>query len=214
MTEKKDHNGKKASAWQIFQEYAQAIILAVALALVVRSFGLQAFQIPSGSMIPTFLEGDRVLVTKFAYGIRNPWNNKVWIEIGRPERWDVVVFIYPEDPDKDFVKRVVGLPGETVALVNGELFINGVRTEDPHARYDPRANPAGRTFPPTKVRPGQYFMMGDNRDHSSDSRYWGQVDSSLLRGKAWRLYWSWDSDDPGKSFTERFRGSRIGQKIE
>ena len=215
MTDKKNReNQKKASAGQVFKEYAQAIILAVALALIVRSFVLQAFQIPSGSMIPTFLEGDRVLVTKFSYGIRNPWGNKVWIETGRPERWDVVVFIFPEDKDKDFVKRVVGLPGETVAMVNGELFINGVRTQDPHANYDPKANPVGRTFPPTKVREGQYFMMGDNRDHSSDSRFWGQVDQSLLRGKAWRLYWSWDSNDPDKSFTERFRGSRIGQKIE
>lgn len=210
----KKRAGEKQTAGQVVWEYVQAIILAVVLALFVRSFILQAFQIPSGSMIPTFLEGDRVLVTKFAYGIRNPLNNKVWIETGQPERWDVIIFIYPEDPDKDFVKRVVGLPGETISMVNGELFINGVKTADPKANYDPKANPASRSFPPTVVGPGQYFVMGDNRDHSSDSRFWGLVDYSLLRGKAWRLYWSWDSSDGDLTMGQKFRGDRIGQKIE
>ncbi len=214
MGKKKPEEKKKQTMGQIIKEYGQAIVLAVVLALVVRSFILQAFQIPSGSMIPTFLEGDRVLVTKFAYGIRNPFTNKVWVATGRPERWDVVVFIYPEDHDKDFVKRVVGLPGETVAMANGELFINGARMADPHAHYDPRSSGLDRGFPPVKVPEGHYFMMGDNRDHSSDSRFWGPVDESLLRGKAWRLYWSWDSSDPNKIFLERFRGSRIGTKVE
>lgn len=212
--EKNDPEGKKPSTGQVVREYAQAIILAVVLALVIRSFVLQAFQIPSGSMIPTFLEGDRVLVTKFAYGIRNPFNNSVWIEVGRPERWDVVVFIYPVEPEKDFVKRVVGLPGETVSMVDGRLYIDGRLVEDPYGRYDPQTQRGGRNFPPQKVKPGHYFMMGDNRDYSSDSRVWGQVDASLLRGKAWRLYWSWDSNDPNKKFTERLRFSRIGTKIE
>jgi len=211
---KGDLEEKKPTTGQIVKEYAQAIILAVALALVIRSFVLQAFQIPSGSMIPTFLEGDRVLVTKFTYGIRNPFNNDVWIEVGQPERFDVVVFIYPKDPKKDFVKRVIGLPGETVSMVGGKIYINGQKIDDPYGRYDPRAHPGGRDFPPRKIKPGHYFMMGDNRDYSSDSRIWGEVDASLLRGKAWRLYWSWDSDDPDKSFTERFRFSRIGTKIE
>ncbi|MDR2945657.1 MAG: signal peptidase I [Candidatus Adiutrix sp.] len=205
---------KKPTTGQVVKEYAQAIILAVALALVIRSFVLQAFQIPSGSMIPTFLEGDRVLVTKFIYGIRNPFNNKVWIEAGQPERWDVVVFVYPRDTSKDFVKRVVGLPGETVSMVNGQIFINGQKLDDPYGKYDPQIDPRGRNFPPVTVKPGHYFMMGDNRDYSSDSRVWGTVDESLLRGKAWRLYWSWDSSDPDKSFTERFRFSRIGNKVE
>jgi len=228
MADKGKKTDKKPTTGQVVKEYSQAIILAVVLALIVRSFILQAFQIPSGSMIPTFLEGDRVLVSKFSYGVRNPLpdffhrllpgvfpeNNAVLFETGLPQRWDVVVFIYPEDPDKDFVKRVVGLPGETVAMVNGQLYINGVKTDDPHARYDPRAYAGGRSFKPVRVRAGHYFMMGDNRDHSSDSRVWGTVDAALLRGKAWRLYWSWDSNDPDKSLTERFRGSRIGKKIE
>ena len=210
----KDKEEKKPSMGQVIKEYGQAIALAVVLALFVRSFILQAFQIPSGSMIPTFLEGDRVLVTKFAYGIRSPFSNNVWLATGLPERWDVVVFIYPVEPDKDFVKRVVGLPGETVSMINGQLFINGAPMDDPHARYDPNAPVFGRSFPAVKVEEGHYFMMGDNRDHSSDSRFWGTVDQSRLRGKAWRLYWSWDSNDPDLGITERLRASRIGRKIE
>ena len=215
MAEEKDKQEKvKPSLAQTIKEYGQAIILAVVLALIVRSFVLQAFQIPSGSMIPTFLEGDRVLVSKFAYGIRNPFNNNVWIETGLPERFDVVVFIYPNEPDKDYVKRVVGLPGETVAMLNGELFINGAKIPDPHANYDPQFRSADHSFPAFILKEGQYFMMGDNRDHSSDSRYWGPVDQSLLRGKAWRLYWSWNSSDPELPLTQRLRAGRIGQKIE
>lgn len=203
----------KTTNRQIFIEYSQTILLAVILALFFRSFILQAFYVPSGSMIPTFLEGDRVLVKKFAYGLRNPLTNQVWFNIGAPNRWDVVVFIAPEETNKDFVKRVVGLPGETVSMVEGELFINGHKTPDPYARYNAKTTWASsRSFPPVTMKPGQYFMMGDNRDHSSDSRIWGPVDFSLLKGKAWRLYWSWDSNV--ESLSQRFRIARVGQKIE
>jgi len=211
--EKQADGRARPSFGQVCLEYGQAIVLAVALALVIRSFLFQAFQIPSGSMIPTFLEGDRVLVKKFAYGIRNPLNNQIWVETGRPERWDVVVFISPEDRDKDFVKRVVGLPGETVALVGGELLIDGRKVEDPHGRYDPQSPSSLRDRPPRLVGENQYFMMGDNRDHSSDSRAWGPVDFSLLKGRAWRLYWSWDST-PGRNLGERLRLGRIGHQVE
>ncbi|MCL2029278.1 MAG: signal peptidase I [Deltaproteobacteria bacterium] len=203
----------KPTFGQVCLEYGQAILLAVALALIIRSFLFQAFQIPSGSMIPTFLEGDRVLVKKFSYGLRNPITNQVWVEIGRPERWDVVVFISPEDKSKDFVKRVVGLPGETVALVGGQVFINGRKIEDPHGRYDPLGSPALRNRAPVVVGEDQYFMMGDNRDHSSDSRVWGTVDFSLLKGRAWRLYWSWDPR-AGRDLGERLRYDRIGRQVE
>jgi len=212
-TEKPADDRAKPTFGQTCLEYGQAIALAVVLALIIRSFLFQAFQIPSGSMIPTFLEGDRVLVKKFAYGFRNPITNQVWVETGRPQRWDVVVFISPEDHDKDFVKRVVGLPGETVALVGGELFIDGRKIEDPHGRYDSKAPPLLRNRPPVLVGPDQYFMMGDNRDHSSDSRVWGTVDYSLLKGLAWRLYWSWDSRG-GLNLNERLRTDRLGRKIE
>jgi len=214
MGSTKQEEKAKPGMAQTIKEYGQAIVLAVVLALFIRSFVLQAFQIPSGSMIPTFLEGDRVLVSKFTYGIRNPFNNQVWFEIGRPERWDVVVFIYPEDRSKDYVKRVVGLPGDTVAMVAGNLFINGSKVDDPHANYDPGINAGTRTFKAVTVKEGEYFMLGDNRDYSSDSRFWGTVNESLIKGKAWRLYWSWDSDDPDKSFFQRLRSERIGRKVE
>lgn len=212
---KKIDIGERPTAMETFKEYAQAIVLAVVLALIVRSFIVQPFHIPSGSMIPTFLEGDRVLVTKFAYGIRNPFSNKILVDMGRPERGDVVVFIAPKEPDKDFVKRVVALPGETVAITRGELFINGALAEDPYAQYyNSSVSMADRNYGPRKLLDNEYFMMGDNRDNSSDSRVWGPVDISLMKGRAWRLYWSWDSIDPDLSFFERFRASRIGDKVE
>ena len=205
---------EKKKGYSLFMEYFQAILLAVVLALFVRLFIVQPFHIPSGSMIPTFLEGDRVLVSKFAYGIRNPLNNKVWIGTGKPERGDVVIFIAPREPEKDFVKRVIGLPGETVALKNGLLYIDGLPMLDPHARYDQNASQAQQNYGPFTVPENSYFMMGDNRNNSSDSREWGAVDFSLLKGKAWRLYWSWDSHDPQKSFFQRLRTERLGTLID
>ncbi|MDR2460292.1 MAG: signal peptidase I [Deltaproteobacteria bacterium] len=188
------------------------MLCAVILALLIRSFVVQAFHIPSGSMIPTFLVGDRVLVSKFSYGIRNPFNNEVIFETGQPMRWDVVIFKFPEDPEVDFVKRVVGLPGEEVLIREGLIFINGEMVDDPHGHFDMRNGPY-RNFGPVKVPENKYFMMGDNRDFSNDSRVWGFVDKSLLRGKAWRLYWSWDSDRK-ISFWKRLRTSRILLRIE
>ena len=200
--------------WQAqLLEYAKAIALAVFLALLIRSFLVQAFHIPSSSMVPTFLEGDRVLVTKFAFGLRNPFNNKVILGSGAPERGDVVIFKYPENPSTDFVKRVIGLPGETIEIVNGRVKIDGEFIEDAHGHYDNPYQISSRNYGPKVVPEGQYFMMGDNRDYSNDSRVWGFVDASLLRGKAWRLYWSWDSSR-GLPFTKRLRAGRLGQKIE
>jgi signal peptidase I len=209
-------DGKTAAAvtWQVqIWEYGKAIALAVVLALFIRSFIIQAFHIPSSSMVPTFLEGDRVLVSKFSYGFRNPFTNKVIFGTGQPARGDVVIFKFPQDPDTDFVKRVIGLPGEKVEVVNGRIKINDQLIEDQHGHYDNPFQVNTRNYGPVTVPPGQYFMMGDNRDFSNDSRGWGFVDSSLLRGKAWRLYWSWDSstDVP---FFQRLRLNRIGLKIE
>ncbi|MGL4209404.1 MAG: signal peptidase I [Candidatus Adiutrix sp.] len=196
------------------KEYLKAILLAVVLALSVRFFIVQPFYIPSGSMIPTFLEGDRVLVNKFSYGLRNPYNNQLWLENQKPQRWDIVVFISPREKNLDFVKRVVALPGETVFMRDGELYVDGLKMADPHANFSSQNFGGGRTFAPVKIQEGHYFMMGDNRDNSSDSRVWGTVHESLLRGKAWRLYWSWDSDAPHKNFFQRLRVSRIGKKLE
>ncbi|MDR1080794.1 MAG: signal peptidase I [Deltaproteobacteria bacterium] len=201
-------------SWQgVVWEYGKAILFAVALALVIRSFVVQAFHIPSGSMIPTFLEGDRVLVMKFSYGIRSPFSNRVLVTTGEPVRGDVVIFKFPGNTKVDFVKRVMGLPGEEVELRNGVLFVNGVQTDDPWGQYMGRSGIPSRNFGPARVPEGQYFMMGDNRDFSNDSRAWGFVDKSLLRGKAWRLYWSWDTD-PAVSFWHRLRGSRLLKHIQ
>jgi signal peptidase I len=199
----------KVHAW----EYGKAIILALVLALMIRSFVVQAFHIPSSSMVPTFLEGDRVLVTKFSYGVRNPFTNSVWFGQGKPQRGDVVIFKYPEEPGTDFVKRVVGLPGETLEVIEGRIMIDGQGIDDPHGHYDNPYPVGSRNFGPVVVPDNKYFMMGDNRDFSNDSRSWGFVDSSFLRGKAWRLYWSWNSTR-GLSFFQRLRLNRLGMKIE
>jgi signal peptidase I len=198
----------KAHAW----EYGKTLVFAVLLALVIRTFVVQAFHIPSGSMIPTFLEGDRVLVSKFAYGLRNPFTNEVIFGRGRPERGDVVIFKFPENPKVDFVKRVVGLPGDRLQVADGRVLINGVPIPDPHGHYDNPYPLGSRNFGPVTVPDNQYFMMGDNRDFSNDSRSWGFVDASLLRGKAWRLYFSWDSTS-GLPLTKRLRLDRLGLKI-
>ncbi|MDR1084889.1 MAG: signal peptidase I [Deltaproteobacteria bacterium] len=195
-------------------EYGKIIVLSVILALFIRSFIVQAFHIPSGSMIPTFLEGDRVLVNKFSYGIRNPFTNSVWIDIGRPERGDVVVFKYPDDPGTDFVKRVIGLPGEKLEVISGQLLINDTPVGDSKAFYKQTERPMFyRNFGPITVPENCYFMMGDNRDHSNDSRMWGCVDYSLLRGKAWRIYWSWNPEK-SQPFTKRLRTERLWQKVK
>ncbi|MDR1313324.1 MAG: signal peptidase I [Deltaproteobacteria bacterium] len=206
---KASEEASEAIGWQgLLWEYGKAILFAVALALVIRSFVVQAFHIPSGSMIPTFLEGDRVLVSKFSYGVRSPFSNRVLIDTGSPARGDVVIFKFPGDPKVDFVKRVMGLPGEEVELRDGILFVNGTQTPDPWGRYTGRSGLPSRNYGPARVPADQYFMMGDNRDFSNDSRAWGCVDRSLLRGKAWRLYWSWNSD-PEVPFWKRLRGGRL-----
>jgi signal peptidase I len=164
-------------------------------------------------MVPTFLEGDRVLVTKFSFGVRNPFTNKVLFGHGRPKRGDVVIFKFPSNPKTDFVKRVIGLPGDKVEIKNGQIFINDQPIADPHGHYDNPFPVNSRNYGPAVVPEEQYFMMGDNRDNSNDSRAWGFVDSSFLRGKAWRLYWSWDSSS-GKQFFKRLRAGRLGLKIE
>jgi signal peptidase I len=203
------------AAWKVqIWEYSKAIALALLLALTIRSFVVQAFHIPSSSMVPTFLEGDRVLVSKFSYGVRNPFTNNVLFGSGVPKRGDVVIFKYPKDPNTDFVKRVIGLPGEKIQVIKGRIFINDELIDDPHGHYDNPYMVNARDFGPELVPENSYFMMGDNRDFSNDSRSWGSVDASLLRGKAWRLYWSWDSADENLSFFQRFRSDRFMMKIE
>src|SRR5512139_277328 len=183
-----------------FREYAEAVGMALLLALFIRTFIVQAFKIPSGSMIPTLAIGDHILVNKLSYGIRIPFLEKYLVEFGTPARGDVIVFIYPEDRSKDFIKRVIGVAGDTVEVRNKKVFINGKAVEDAHAHfegYDPQLGGTvnGDNYGPKVVPEGHVFVMGDNRDRSYDSRFWGYVPVSEVRGKAFLIYWSWDGVD-------------------
>ena len=185
----------KSKRKSVIREYAEAIVIAVILALFIRTFVVQAFKIPSGSMKPTLLVGDHILVNKFIFGVKLPFTDKTLVKISKPKRGDVVVFKYPLDTKKDYIKRVVGLPGDQVELANKQLLINGRPTEDPHASYSLQGNL--RKFGPTTVPAEHIFVMGDNRDESSDSRVWGFVPISYLKGKAFLIYWSWDRKNFG-----------------
>ena len=213
-------NRKDASAMSrpqnkgFLREYGEALFIALILALIIRAFVFQAFSIPSGSMQPTLLVGDYLLVNKFSYGIRNPFTNKVWIPLGAPHRGDVVVFIFPQDPSKDYIKRVIGLPGDRVQIVNKQVYINGQLIVTPQAVYQdserlPGSQVTRDNFGPVVVPASSYFVMGDNRDQSYDSRFWGFVPDDALRGRAFLIYFSWAGDhhDP---FLRAFLGGLKG----
>lgn len=191
------------------QEYIEAIILAILIAFFIRTFVIQAYKIPSGSMKPTLLIGDHILVTKFNYGVKLPLIRSTLIPVGTPKRGDIVVFIYPEDRSKDFIKRLVGLPGDTVEVRNKQILVNGLPWNDTYGVHadsmiipgsvQPRDN-----FGPVTVPDGSLFVMGDNRDESFDSRFWGFVPMKDVLGKALIIYWSWNSDN------HDVRWSRLG----
>ncbi len=198
----------------LFKEYAQAVLIALIFALFIRTFVIQAFKIPSGSMIQTLLIGDHILVNKFIYGVKNPINRATLIPGRKPARGDVIVFIFPLDRSKDFIKRVIGVGGDTIKIVNKKVYVNGKLFHEPPGvqHTDPNIIP-GNIQPrdnmgPIKVPPGKLFVMGDNRDQSFDSRFWGFVPLKDVRGKAFIIYWSWDSE----SFLPRL--DRIGKWIE
>ncbi len=200
--------------WQsVFWEYAQAILIALVLALIIRTFVVQAFKIPSGSMIKTLLIGDHILVNKFIYGIKNPFTRETWINIEQPKRGDIVVFIYPLDREKDFIKRVIGVAGDTVEIRNKKVYVNGKLVPDPPTAQhtDPRIIPASvqprDNMGPVTVPPDSLFVMGDNRDQSYDSRFWGFVPLKDVKGNAFMIYWSWD----GQHFRPRL--DRIGKML-
>jgi signal peptidase I len=196
-----------------FREYAEAIVVALVLALLIRTFVVQAFKIPSGSMEPTLEIGDHILVNKFIYGIKIPFTHLSFGAWEQPKRGDVIVFIYPLEPEKDFIKRVVGVPGDTVKIVNKKLLINGAEAQDPHAVYKEDTLLPGDTqkrdnFGPITVPPGKIFVLGDNRDRSLDSRFWGFVPQEDVKGKAFIIYWSWDRQETN------VRWKRLGRLID
>lgn len=184
------------------REYIEAILMAIVIAFFIRTFVIQAYKIPSGSMKPTLLIGDHILVSKFNYGVRIPLVRSTLIPIGTPKRGDIVVFIYPEDRSKDFIKRLVGLPGDTIEVRNKNILLNGLPWDDAHGvhvddRIIPRAVQPRDNFGPVTVPEGSLFVMGDNRDESYDSRFWGFVPMKDVLGKALIIYWSWNQENSG-----------------
>lgn len=193
----------------VVREWSEAIIIAILIALFIRTFVVQAFKIPSGSMKPTLQIGDHLLVNKFIYGIKIPFVRKTLLPINNPRREDIVVFIYPMDKSKDFIKRVVGIAGDTIEIRNKKIYLNGSLYNDGHGVYtDRRFFPASieprDNFGPVTVPAEHIFVMGDNRDQSYDSRFWGFVDLKDVLGKAFIIYWSWNKNN------NDVRWSRIG----
>jgi signal peptidase I len=188
------------------REYVEAIVLAVVLTVVIRGLVVQAFRIPSGSMEDTLLTGDFLFVNKMVYG------SEIDVGLGdyrllhyrfpairRPQRGDIIVFRFPEDPGRDFIKRCVATEGQRVEVRDKVLYVDGTRMDESYVIHgDPRVLPRGANardnFGPIVVPRGHIFMMGDNRDNSLDSRFWGPLPIDLVKGKAMILYWSWDGD--------------------
>jgi len=191
---------RKVREKSVIRQYTEAFLIAILLALVIRTFVVQAFKIPSGSMLPTLQIGDHLLVNKFLYWFTDP------------QRGDVIVFKFPQDEERDFIKRVIALPGDKVEVRGKRVYVNDKPVQESYAVHlDPsmQENPHSPrdNFAPVQAPSGQLFMMGDNRDYSMDSRFWGFLDINKIKGKAFIIYWSWDR--------ERFRPrwERIGMVI-
>ena len=181
----------------VVREYVEAALWALVLTLFLRAFVIQAFRIPSESMRDTLLVGDFLFVNKFEYGPKIPFTSVRLPGVRKPQRGDVIVFQFPQDPSKDFIKRCVATPGETVEIHDKQVLVNGEPLREPYVIHtDPEVRPAGfdyrDNFGPYTVQPGELFMMGDNRDNSNDSRFWGALQMDLVKGRAMFLYWSWD----------------------
>ena len=183
---------KKAHIKVVIHEWVESILVALLLAFFIQAFLVQAFKIPSGSMRPTLLEGDRILVSKLRYGPKIPLTSYRLPGFGKPQRGDVVVFVYPEDKSKDFIKRLIALEGETVEIREGRIYVNDrlVTNERIDNRYYYNCPcPYGREGVRIKVPQNSYFVLGDNSRSSKDSRYWGFVPEKLMIGRAEAVYW-------------------------
>ena len=195
------------------RENVEAILVAIVIALFIRTFVVQAFKIPSGSMKQTLQIGDHILVNKFIYGVRIPYLRKSIIPLKKPQRGDIIVFKYPVDPHKDFIKRVIGIPGDEIEIRDKKLYVNQKQVNDDYGVYtDSRILSASvrprDNYGPVTVPEQSLFVMGDNRDESFDSRFWGFVDYKALNGKAFIIYWSWDKENFG------VRWDRLGQILK
>jgi signal peptidase I len=198
------------------KEYIEPIIIAVLIALFVRTFIVQAFKIPSSSMEPTLLVGDYLLVNKFFYGTRIPFTDTKILPLKKPQRGDIIVFIFPKDRSKDFIKRVIGEEGDKVAIVQNKIYINDQLIEDPWGHFSEKNSwtrylPSMESFGPVVVPKESLFVLGDNRDNSQDSRFWGFVRYDEVKGKAFIIYFSLDWY--AKKVLDKVRWVRLGKLI-
>ncbi len=210
------HKGRNEKS--VIRENIEAILIALLIAIVVRTFAVQAFKIPSGSMLETLQIGDHILVNKIVFGtpIDIPFTdiNLFWMPgFYKPQRNDIIVFKYPEDPKRDFIKRAVAVGGDVVEIRDKVLYVNGQQVSEPFAvRKDdmirPRSMDKRDNVGPLTVPQGKVFVMGDNRDQSYDSRFWGPVDLKQIKGKAVVIYWSWDTAKKWNHLT------RIGRLVK
>ena len=209
----KEVMGKK----KFIKEYIEPIVIAILIALFIRAFIVQAFKIPSSSMEPTLLVGDYLLVYKFIYGVRIPYSDIKFFEYKKPKRGDIIVFIFPKDRKKDFIKRVIGTEGEKVEIVQNKIYVNDKVIDDPWGHYSEEKTGWARylqpmeRFGPVIVPKDSLFVLGDNRDNSQDSRFWGFVNKAAVKGKALIIYFSWDQQ--AQNVLEKVRGSRLGKLI-
>jgi len=184
------------------RDYFESIIIAVILALFIRTWVVQAFKIPTGSMEQSLLVGDHILVNKFVFGSPVDGIDSWLLPVSNAQRGDIVVFKYPEDPERDFIKRVIGLPGEKLEVRQKGVYINDVLLDEPYLQVNFKELPISTigldrqdSFGSVLVPEGHYFMMGDNRNNSQDSRFWGPLPRSHLKGKAVLVYWSYEADN-------------------
>jgi signal peptidase I len=201
------------------REYFESIAIAVILALFIRTFVVQAFKIPTGSMENNLLIGDHLIVNKFVFGPDGRGLDRAVLPMRDIRRGDVIVFKYPEDPERDFIKRVIGLPGETLEVKDKRVYVNGTRLEEPYVHYlEPPRGPSEyhevtsfdlrERYGPVKIPADKYFVMGDNRDNSQDSRYWGFLPREYVKGRALMIYWSYESE------TEDYQQTGLGSTIK
>ncbi len=199
---------KKKSKKSRLRENLESILYALLIAVFVRAFIVQAYRIPSGSMIPTLLVGDHILVNRLSYGLRIPYTKKKFF-VRHPKRGDIVVFVFPLDRSKDFVKRVIAVGGEELEIRGKDIYINGRKIKDPWGHYTTGISDKVRVGP-VRIPKGYLFVMGDNRDNSYDSRFWGYVDERDVKGKPMFIYFSWDKD---ADLLHKIRWRRIGKWV-
>jgi signal peptidase I len=230
--------GERPTAFGTAWDWTRSVALAFILFLAVRTFGVEAFKIPTSSMENTLLVGDFLLVNKAVYGAEIPGTGLRLPALREPRRGDVIVFNPPHEPDKNYVKRLVGLPGDTLEMHDKVLHLNGAPIPEPYARYIDRAgdavhpgmdwqshhliastrrgyHPSRDNWGPLVVPDGEFFVLGDNRDNSEDSRYWGFVDRTAIRGRPWFVYYSFEAAAPVQApWARAVRWTRIGHPIE